>query len=254
MRAGLRPLLALLILVSAPAHAADNLKRSLDLQQATDSAAQASQRRVDATAAETAELLTQYRNLSRRGEQARAYNAQMERLVRSQTEALKSLADQQRDLEVTQRELLPLLVRMVDTLGRFVDLDLPFHRPERRQRVAELRRILDRADTGLAHKLRQVLEAYQIESDYGRSVEAYRDTLSLTGAERTVEVLRLGRVALYYLTLDGAQAGYWDHAAGHWQPLSESYRDGIRKGIRVASKEVAPELLVLPVPAPEAAR
>jgi hypothetical protein len=233
---------------------AATLQESLDLQQATNSAAQASQQRIDAAAAETTKMLAEYREVGRRSELLRAYNAQMERLLSSQSGELDSLATQQRELQVTQRELLPLLVRMVETLARFVDLDLPFRLPERRHRVAELRALLDRADTGVAQKLRQVLDAYRVENDYGRSLESYRDTLSVDGTERTVEILRLGRVGLYFLTLDGAEAGYWDRAAGRWQVLPGDYRDGIRQGIRVASKEVAPDLVVLPVPAPEVAQ
>ena len=39
-----------------------------------------------------------------------------------------------------ERQITPLTLKMIDSLGQFVNLDLPFLLDERRQRVARLRR------------------------------------------------------------------------------------------------------------------
>ena len=95
------------------------------------------------------------------------------------------------------------------------------------------------------------MEAYQIETDYGRSVEAYRGVLQHGGGERTVDFLRVGRIGLFYRSLDGIQAGSWDAASRSWQALSDEYRGELKQAFAVARKQSAPELLILPLAAPE---
>jgi hypothetical protein len=102
-----------------------------------------------------------------------------------------------------------------------------------------------------AEKFRRVLEAYQVEGDYGRTIEAYRANLSIDGVERPVDFLRLGRIALFYQTLDGSQTGMLNQESNSWEELPDEYDLPVRDGLRVARKEAAPNLLALPVPAPE---
>jgi hypothetical protein len=139
---------------------------------------------------------------------------------------------------------------MVDTLDRFVQLDVPFLIEERTARVDNLKRIIDRADVSIAEKYRQILDAYQSELDYGRTVEAYEGK----GPDgRTVEFARLGRVTLLYRTLDGSEAGYWDAQQKDWV-RDPSYHDAVEQAIGRAREDGAPELLTVPVPAPQEVR
>ena len=78
-------------------------------------------------------------------------------------------------------------------------------------------------------------------------------SLELDGASREVDFLRVGRVALLYQTVDAEIYGRWDQASRSWIPLSAEYRNQIRNGIKIARKQVAPNLLLLPVSAPETA-
>ena len=52
--------------------------------------------------------------------------------------------------------------------------------------------MMDRADVAVSEKFSQVLRAYQIENDYGRTLEAYSDTISIAGVDRKVDVLKVG--------------------------------------------------------------
>jgi len=118
-----------------------------------------------------------------------------------------------------------------------------------------LRHDLDRADVPLAEKYRQVMEAYRIELEYGRKIDTYKDTITIDGEPREVDILRVGRIALLYQTHDQEQAGFWNPGSGGWEPLdSGDYGAAIRQGMRMANKQAAVELLMLPVAAPEAAR
>ena len=107
-------------------------------------------------------------------------------------------------------------------------------------------------DVSVAEKFRKVMEAFQIENDYGRTIEAYIDALEIDGATRQVDFLRIGRIALLYQTADGKMSGAWDQRNRRWVPLGNEYKNAIRQGLRIAKKQVAPDLVLLPVGTPEA--
>lgn len=212
-----------------------------------------SQEKIDALVDETQSLLTEWRAVTEQLEHLRAYNAQLEGLVESQEREMASLEDQIDRVTLVQREVLPLMNRMVDALETFVELDVPFLAEERRLRVEQLREMMGRADVSVSEKYRRVLEAYQIENEYGRTIEAYRGSVETDGRARTVDFLRVGRVALVYQTLDGSDQYVWNRENGSWERLPDRYRRSIREGLRIARKQAPPSLLTLPVAAPASA-
>jgi hypothetical protein len=143
---------------------------------------------------------------------------------------------------------------MVTAIEEFVELDVPFLIEERTERAEGLRKLMTRADVTTPEKFRQVMEAYQIENEYGRTIEAYRDSLTIDGRESIVDVLRFGRIALVYQTLDGTRSGRWDQVSGQWVAVDPDLRSAVREGLRIARKQVAPDLVKLPLPAPSDAR
>ena len=252
---GLRSAIAAVLLTTAapPQHAADALDKSLQLGQDNNRQEQRTQKRIDGISDRTREMLEEYQLLSREHEALVVYNDQLERIVTSQEGEKTSLQTQLGDIELTQREIMPLMLRMIDRLEAFLASDIPFLMNERTQRAHRLRELLDRADVTVAENYRRVLEAYQVELDYGRTIESYQDELEVDGSHRTVDILRVGRLGLYYQTLDGRYSGYWDRTAGAWLPLDGNDRLAIRQGLRVAQQALAPELLRLRVPAAQAA-
>lgn len=208
-----------------------------------------SQRRVDVLSDETEALFARYSNTLRQIDSIRIYNRQMRDLIGSQEAELASLQSQLDRVELVGRSVTPLMLRMIDAIGSFVELDVPFLLEERKKRVADLREMMARADVTNAEKFRQIMEAYQVENEYGRTIEDYRGTLKLDGKEISVDFLRFGRIALVYQTLDESGAGVWDQEAGAWEPLDSSYRSAIRQGLRIARKQAAPDLIRLPLPA-----
>ena len=184
----------------------------------------------------------------------RDYNARLGRLINSQETEKSSLTKQIDDVAKVERGILPLMGRMIDTLDQFVDLDVPFLVSERRDRVEKLKETIERADITVAEKYRSLMEAYQIEAEYGRTIGSYTGTVEIDGNERAVEFLRLGRLTLVYQTQDGEAAGRWDQQARDWVELESGYRDAVQRGIRIARNEAAKDLINLPIPGPEAAK
>jgi hypothetical protein len=223
------------------------------LAQANNEAEQ-SQQRVNEIDQATGELVSQYRGLLEQIENAKTYNQQLTQLLAAQEKEKNSLQTQIVRVSNVEREITPLMIQMLDGLDSFVKLDVPFLQAERTRRVESLRTLLDRADATPAEKYRRILEAYQIENDYGRTLETYEGELEQNGTARTVNFLRVGRVAFIYQSLDQTEAALWDQKARAWVPLDDGYRLPIRRAIRIASQQAAPDLVVLPVPAPETAQ
>ncbi len=239
-------------LVATPA--ASQLDEAIDARTRAQQEGARSQERVDALADETDAMLGEYRVLLQRAEALRVYNRQLSRLLESQQREMASLRGEIDGVTIVGREITPLLLRMIESLDAFVALDVPFLAEERRRRVEALRALMLRADVTDAEKFRRVLEAYQIENDYGRTIEAYEGRLVGEGDARTVTFLRVGRLTLVYQNLDGSESGVWDRKTKSWLPLGGEHRVPIRQGLRIARKQAAPDLLRLPVPTAEDAR
>lgn len=181
------------------------------------------------------------------------YTEQVAEMVARQEAEEARLDRELAKLDTVRREVGPWLARAHASLEEFVARDLPFRTEARRERLTRLGDLLARPDLGLAEKAKRVLEAYRLEVAAARRVEADRDEVALPGGPRTVDLLRVGRVALYYRTLDGTEAGWWDAEKGAWRPLSAEHRPALEQALRVARQQSPPGLMWLPVPAPREA-
>ncbi|MGR9012959.1 MAG: DUF3450 domain-containing protein [Gammaproteobacteria bacterium] len=199
-------------------------------------------------------LLEQYRSVTRQSDILQTYNQHLKDMLASQVEEKASLEKQLKDIEVTKQEIVPLIVHMLDSLDKFIQMDLPFLPEERKQRLSRLKELVVKADVSDAEKFRRIMEAFQVENEYGNTIEAYKGSIALNGVTSSVDFLRLGRVALYYQRLDGSETGFWNKEEKRWQALSSDYSASIRNGLRIARKETAPDMLTVPVSAPEAAK
>ena len=213
--------------------------------------ARASQGNIDALAEETRELYHDYKTVLKEIEGLRVYNRQLDRQIANQLREMEQLSGSIDRVTVIERQITPLMLRMIDGLEQFVELDLPFLVEERHGRIERLREIMERADVAVSEKFSQVLRAYQIENEYGRTMEAHSRTIVVDGTERIVDVLKMGRVALVYQTSDGEETGRWDQEERRWMPISDEFSTPVRNGIRMARKQLAPNMLILPIRAPE---
>lgn len=241
-------------LLGSVAMADQTLDEVLQVSQAKTTLARDSQTRIDRLAQETEDLLAEFRQVNKQIEDTRVYNSQLEKTIAAQLATIRELDESIENVTVIERRIQPLILRMLEALEQFVRLDKPFHLQERLDRIDMLRTNMDRADISVAEKFRQVLEAYKIESDYGRFIEAYRDTLEVDGQEREVNMLRIGRVSLIYQTTDTELSGAWNPIEGRWEVLDDSYRNQILKGLRIARNQAAKDIMFVPVQAPEAAK
>lgn len=212
--------------------------------------AQASQKKIDALSDQTQTLLMKYRQTLKQIDNAKVYNAQLTKIIQTQEEEKVSIKSQTAQLKDTAKGIVPLMVDMVANIKKFVELDVPFLPKERAKRVNDLETLLTRADVSTSEKFRRILEAYQVENEYGRTIESYRALKKTDGNEKTVDYLQVGRVAFLYQTLDGKETGAWDNKAKKWVELGSEYKKSIQAGIKMAKKQTAPQLIKLPIAAP----
>ncbi len=213
--------------------------------------ARTSQAKIDALTEETRQLLNEYKTVLKEIEGLRVYNRQLEKQIGSQEREMAQLSDSIDKVTVIERQITPLMLRMIDGLEQFVDLDLPFLLDERHGRIENLRTMMDRADVAVSEKYSQVLRAYQIENEYGRTLSSYGDTINIAGIDRKVDVLKVGRIALVYQTPDGEETGMWNQTSGTWEPVDDEYKTPVRNGIRMERKQLTVDMLTLPISGPE---
>lgn len=244
-----RCLMLCVLLLAADARA-EPLAEILSSGEQSAAAGQAAQAEVDRLATATRALLEEYKSVSRQIEGLGIHNARLERLHQDQQRRLAELDVASAGALALQREIAPLLTRMIDSLEQFIALDLPFRLAERNARIVALRRGMESADTPVDMSFRDVLLAYRAELDYARHLGAYADTISVDGAAVGVQVLQVGRSVLLAQTPDATRGFRWDPSSRGWVALDDSYLEAVAQGIAIARGDQPPVLLRLPLPAP----
>lgn len=209
------------------------------------------QQQVEAIDDQRMELANEYRSLVKHNARLEQYNNALRQTIESQQAHVASLQQQIDSVRNLDREIVPLMANMLDTLENFIALDIPFLWEERNARIAELRALLHNGQVTNSEKYRRILEAYQIENDYGRTIEAYDGILPTANGERqTVTFLKVGRIAFLYQTLDGTQSYFWSKPDRAWRRLDGSHNAGVEEGIKMAREQIPPDLMFVPLVAP----
>jgi hypothetical protein len=215
--------------------------------------AQESQERINGIVEGTRSLADDYRAINKEIDGLKVYNRLMTAQTNGQQATLDDIALSMQQVDVINRQIFPLMERMIDGIEQSISLDIPFLIEERSKRVSDLKDIMERSDVSVAEKFRKVMEAYQIEMDYGTSSEWYRESLNVDGAVREYNMLRVGRIGLYFQSDDTNITGWYNPISGQYETLGSEHRNEVRKGIRVARQLIAPELILLPMPGAEQA-
>ena len=240
--------IAILAVTATPAMA--QFDSAIRTSKSTVQAAKQSQQRVEALDDEASQLLVDYRANLKQFELLERFNKSRAIEVERQATEIANLQLDVDNVENLQKQMQPLMEDMLDTLEDFVNADIPFLKGERDDRIIRLRRVMGDSNFSPAQRYRLVVEAYQIENEYGRTIDAYETTVSVDGTETAVEFLRIGRLALIYKTADDSILRIYDKSAGDFVNLDRSYLPDVRLGLRMAKEQTAPDLFGIPVPAP----
>ena len=207
--------------------------------------------RISQLSDQTTDLLAQFRLATQQLDRATVYNEYLADVVTEQEQDKLTITEQLENFVIVEQGIVPLMLAMIDVLDQFVSLDLPFQLQERTTRVRRLSTNMNAADISVSEKYRLIMEAFLIEVDFGRTIEAYVDTLEIAGVDTQVDVLRIGRILLAYQTPDRAQIGFFNPQIRVWEPLPDEYGAAIDEGLRIAKRQAVSNLLRLPITAAE---
>lgn len=222
------------------------LEQAISIEASSSNAAADRQDYINRIDSQIIELIGDIQYLSQQLDLTNIYNRQMQELISSQNNEIESINQQMVELDNTNRGILPKLEEMVLTLESIIQNDIPFLLTERNLRVNELKEILMQSNVSTSEKFRRVFEAYQIENEYGRTIESYRDEISVEDNLYNVEVFRLGRVGLYARTSDGNFNAMYSKKEKKW--IKQKGIDSeLVTALKIARKELPPSLLKLPV-------
>jgi septal ring factor EnvC (AmiA/AmiB activator) len=218
----------------------DKVKGTVELRKET-------QEKEDAWARQQAELKARY-EAAKAG--IRSLEKERDILARENTALGDRVAELKRRLEESVRleeGLEDALEATLVELERFVAADLPFLPEERATRIRSLKESLVLSDTSPAEKLRRLLEALQVECEYGDTVEAYQQKIMVNEEPVFADIFRLGRLSVFWQTPDGSRVGEYDRVDGRWVELPSHYGRSIRMAVEMARKQRPVELIRLPL-------
>ena len=243
--------LSVVFLITSGAVAKTSLHDIYQVAQAINDSAKDSQQIIEDLSDETDSLYNTYRGVLKNIESLKIYNANLDRQIRDQERKMARIRKSTQDVSKVQSQITPLMFRMVEVLEQYIDNDLPFLMEERRHRVENLRLLMDNSSVSESERFNQVIRAYQIESEYGRTMEYYTAEIEVDGTTQIVDVLKVGRIALVYQTSDGSESGWWSPTSRRWEKLGNKYSGSIRNGLKMARKQLTAGLFAVPVVAPE---
>ncbi|MGB0514220.1 MAG: DUF3450 domain-containing protein [Wenzhouxiangellaceae bacterium] len=236
-----------MVLLLAQTASAQVIDRGIETEGRIARDAAQAQAQINQVVDETEEIVTQYRVLLGQIESLTIYNDLLEGTVDDQQREIDNINNQLANFEQTNRDVVPLMIEMAETLPRLVRADVPFRLQERLASADTLINALDDSSITTSEKFRRILEAYQTEIELGRTTEGYRDQLP---SGQRVDFLRIGRTLLFYQSLDGSETGWWNPNSRQFERLGDQYRLPVSDGLAIAQNQVAPDLVRLPVPAP----
>jgi len=225
---------------------AELIDTAISLEASSSSAAALRQETIDNLDSQIIFLTGEIQYLSQQLDLTNIYNRQLQELIDSQNAEINSINEQMAQLDETNKGILPKLEEMVNVLAEIIMNDTPFLLKEREDRVNVIKDLLTQSNISTSEKFRRVFEAYQIENEYGRTVEAYRDEITVDGQNYNVEIFRLGRVGLYARTADGDYNAMYSRSEKKWIK-SKGIDNDLVIALKIARKEMPPSLIKLPV-------
>lgn len=189
------------------------------------------------------DIIEEYKNINLNIENTKIYNKELKTLLKQQQEKLLDINNKISKIDETKNAILPLMQNMLLALQKIIKEDIPFLLDERMKRIDRIKDVYENPELLPSQKLNAMLQAYKIEYDYSNNIQVYIGKIN----EKSYNFLRVGRVGLYYQSLDLKEYGFWNTVTKSWQRLDDmGAKLNISKGIKIAKKHISADLLSLP--------
>lgn len=216
------------------------VQQAIDTRQATQKAEETWQKKRDKRMALLASLQQEQTRLGEEEARLREERAAHRERIAAKSRQLAAG-------EEIANQIAPYLEEVLVEIRDRIEADQPFLSDERQRRVTHLENLLADPGVTISEKFRKSVEALMVEAEYGRTIEVYQDTITVEGQSLLATIFRLGRIALFYQTLDQSQSGLFDVATGAWTPLPSSFDGALRTAIDIGAKRQPVEILRLPI-------
>ncbi len=241
-----RLLLASAIGIAFATPASAQLESALSTAKASTAASAASQQRVERLDDEADQSVREFRAVLQQKDNIKLFVDQQDIYLQSQNAEIDSLRNQLGTVETIKQGMVPMMLRMAAEIEDSIKSDIPFRMAERLERVERIQAVLADPDVSPAEQYRQVLNAFKIEVAYGQGLDSY-EGVHPTKPGNIVNFLRYGRVALVYMSKDETEIARYNMDTQSWDQLDGGEALSVRKAIRVAKGEAAPDVVFAPV-------
>lgn len=216
------------------------VSKSIDIRQAT-------QKQEEQWRAKKQKLIARYEQLGSELKQLEARKQELDEQTAAARQRVAAKQKQLADIEQIKLKIIPLMEALVEELRQQIEVDLPFLPEERSQRLKRLEELRHDPDVAVSEKFRKVMEALLVEAEYGNTIEVYQQTIAVGERHMLVNIFRLGRISLFFQTLDQKTCGFYNIAASAWQSLPPSYNRTIQVAVDIGAKRQPVEMLALPL-------
>jgi FtsZ-binding cell division protein ZapB len=196
---------------------------------------------------ERRKLVAVYEQLQQEQKQLQDRKEHLQQEIIAAQDRIAPKEKQLQDIEQISTQITPFLQELAGRLRQRVSGSMPFLTAEREQRITRLTGLMEDPEVSVSEKFRKTMEALLVEAEYGSTIEVYQQTIDVDGAPSLVNVFRLGRISLFYQTLDQKRCGFYDVAATGWRPLPTAFNRCIQTAIEIGAKRRPVELLTLPL-------
>jgi hypothetical protein len=200
------------------------------------------------------ELIVRYDRLQEENRRLAAKEAGLEKAVAATGKRIERKERQLADIEQITEGINPFLYETIDRIAQLANESMPFLMEERTRRLNNLHKLMDDPEVSTSERFRKVMEALLVEAEYGNTIEVYQETISVPnpasgapGRTMLVNIFRLGRISLFYQTMDQQESGWFDTAGNQWDPLPKTHNRAIASAINIGAKRQPVELLTLPL-------
>ncbi len=200
--------------------------------------------------------------------------AQQELFVANQGGEIELLNAQIASVDDLKSSIEPMVGKMTTGIAAQINSDYPFEMDRRIPRLESLENTVADPTVSIAEKYRKALNVYKLEVNYGQSLEAKKGNHPVNptirvGDDRWVKnedgtikfdkktgereeifdgsYLRYGRLAYVYLAADSSGAMRYDLSQKAWVDLPKRNIVDIRRAVRIANGEAAPNVVRVPI-------
>ncbi len=227
---------------------ASTLSDANAIQNKTNSASVASQQNINHSSQSALLMQADIDQLKEEVKNLTIYRNHLASLVENQNQEAQSLLSQIDEIKMTRQGIVPLMYQMIDGLRTLIENDKPLKRETRLERLEKLESMMVRSDVSDAEKYRRILEAYQIEIDYGTKLGVYQGAVVLN-ENKTIEadILYVGRLSLVARSLNGKQYWSWSQHSHQWSDVDSGLYADLDTAFKMANNLITPNLITIPV-------